>query len=1299
MPTYNRYEKWQKYVNGQPTQEFRKGDLLGEDEWYANISDCEDNALYKWEESSTDWYCVSYSSYYKIYQYKSIDRGVTWTKTGEFRQGSLREQYDVACGWELKEEWQLTSYEVSGVDEVWAYMRSWDMGDTWEETGEFKYYRWADDVNEYECDNYTSYYIAYWMESSSFEKEEDTWEDPDTLNWQRAVPQQSQRGSMKELRSRECGWILMARWIDTGDTTCNGPIKQKIYRKEISLDMGETWEWTDDYINEDVGPDGDCILSSEPLTYSITLNSPTTTVQLDTTKSSITQLWIDWGEGAGPQDYSLVSGNFKHTYLNAGTYIIKWYGIPNKIGSVLKAAGGNDNDTYSIVSWGTAIGETNESLTTEIFDDEFPPSTFYGSHTTYNLPKTVDLTSDNNLILGSLTANHSDALQYVERFICSGEITDLAGQPLPVGMFDYAENLKWSIFQGTGLTEVPARFYANTKQVLYINTFAQCTELTKIGLNCIGPDNVGIADTSITSGIDWPIINPKDSRLYLEKGEHTTNQIRYSLEEGNFYDPAVYKEKSLDEDRPGFAYSPTNEWRIDLQLSLNPMPEPCSTAVYSILALATRQNDLDSSTMYFAFESNAQYWRRASDTIYCQRTFYECIKLSDISEDPINRGINFGCANQMFASCVALRNVPSSLLNFSTSNARGVLRRSGDASAGFYLDNTYRQILNITGFHVFDGRAMFMNSGVAGEISISATDDGDSQQFYDFSNMFRSCPNITKVTWTSDFVDREVGRQLQSAQYTRFALAFCENLEEVSIQGVSYPDYMCAGDTKLTTAYIRTADAERTFWECTALTSVTGEIYLSANATFEGCTALTNIPFAVIQNCYITNATFYKCTGFNYLDPIRKFGKYPYLTFLDCLNLDVSNYNPAARYPATNETQDLFQGLRTTLAFAECKNIMNQPITFGGCVHPDYSTNDYYRTKAGRLIVGITSTQGETLLNSEEYDEVQEKAVLYGINPYLPWGYKCASNTYGGNSSQYEYGFPAQADRYPLVCIESLFDRYADGSEEVLLYENNTQVHESTNLGVLENRPRRHTNPLNTVAVGANLSEVVIDNNPSGINGGQLYNPLYYHAYNIIVTGASYRPNGTNTYNSGGLSYRKVEQFNDKIMKYYHPYLSYYQATEENNLQTRTQWLNYVTNDKVEMILDRFKADLQTRTYPWYWMNRAFFGCLRITELPDLSYWTQDLIGHLGQYMFAYCENLVTIPHLWNSMVGWSSQAIPSNIFLYIGHLSSAEKDLIKQEMLNVYGNDSDLGNTPEARAKEAAHRWGFTDYNECFPE
>jgi len=52
--------------------------------------------------------------------------------------------------------------------------------------------------------------------------------------------------------------------------------------------MGETWEWTDDYINEDVGPDGDCILSSEPLTYSVTLNNPTTTVQLDTTKSSIT---------------------------------------------------------------------------------------------------------------------------------------------------------------------------------------------------------------------------------------------------------------------------------------------------------------------------------------------------------------------------------------------------------------------------------------------------------------------------------------------------------------------------------------------------------------------------------------------------------------------------------------------------------------------------------------------------------------------------------------------------------------------------------------------------------------------------------------------------------------------------------------------------------------------------------------------------------------------------------------------------------------------------------------------------
>jgi len=29
-------------------------------------------------------------------------------------------------------------------------------------------------------------------------------------------------------------------------------------------------------------------------------------------------------------------------------------------------------------------------------------------------------------------------------------------------------------------------------------------------------------------------------------------------------------------------------------------------------------------------------------------------------------------------------------------------------------------------------------------------------------------------------------------------------------------------------------------------------------------------------------------------------------------------------------------------------------------------------------------------------------------------------------------------------------------------------------------------------------------------------------------------------------------------------------------------------------------------------------------------------------------------------MVGWSSQAIPDDIFLYIGHLSSEEKNLIR---------------------------------------
>lgn len=145
MAEYYRYEKYQKYINGVPANppEYKQGELIGTGE-YDSQADCEHDAIYRWVDNG-ETVCKEYSLYNKEKKQKSTDNGVTWTDTGEVRNGNkIIEQYSTQCGWRLQTRWEKTGRTVCdgyNLSEEYVKQESWDMGKTWQNSTpeEYKY--------------------------------------------------------------------------------------------------------------------------------------------------------------------------------------------------------------------------------------------------------------------------------------------------------------------------------------------------------------------------------------------------------------------------------------------------------------------------------------------------------------------------------------------------------------------------------------------------------------------------------------------------------------------------------------------------------------------------------------------------------------------------------------------------------------------------------------------------------------------------------------------------------------------------------------------------------------------------------------------------------------------------------------------------------------------------------------------------------------------------------------------------------------------------------------------------------
>ena len=212
---YKRYKMLQKYINGEPQEEYRQGELI-DDTVYSTLEDCNDGNqkpdepiegyIYQWVTVSGEYVCNDVNKYTKEKEQKSSNNGVTWTDTGRTRQGTLIEANSEDCGYVPPTE-----------------------------------YRWVTVSGEYECVGYNKH-----------TKEKKQQSTDGGVTWTDVVPTETRAGSVIEYNSEDCGYVpptpgdystqyLTFEVVDEGTITFTKSRSEAQLDISYSTDNGSTW--------------------------------------------------------------------------------------------------------------------------------------------------------------------------------------------------------------------------------------------------------------------------------------------------------------------------------------------------------------------------------------------------------------------------------------------------------------------------------------------------------------------------------------------------------------------------------------------------------------------------------------------------------------------------------------------------------------------------------------------------------------------------------------------------------------------------------------------------------------------------------------------------------------------------------------------------------------------------------------------------------------------------------------------------------------------------------------------------
>ena len=244
--SYYRYKRLQQYINGQPTDVYKKGERV-DDVDYSTYEACMgSSAVTRWV-SIPQTVCYDGDLWSMEKEQISYD-GTSWSDTGNSRRASVIEQSSAQC---FMNDWRVVPGEyICMMHAKWtkeAEYVSYDGGTTWTATGNIRrgetviellsadcgvIYQWIP-TGEYICQGYNKYM-----------KEKQVYSTDNGSTWTDTGNRRT--GGLIEADSPYCGYEeYIYQWVDVaGEYVCQGTTKYKKQKEQRSSDMGVSWEDT-----------------------------------------------------------------------------------------------------------------------------------------------------------------------------------------------------------------------------------------------------------------------------------------------------------------------------------------------------------------------------------------------------------------------------------------------------------------------------------------------------------------------------------------------------------------------------------------------------------------------------------------------------------------------------------------------------------------------------------------------------------------------------------------------------------------------------------------------------------------------------------------------------------------------------------------------------------------------------------------------------------------------------------------------------------------------------------------------
>ena len=244
--SYYRYTRLQQYINGQPTEVYKKGNRV-DDVDYSTYDACMGGTADTRWVSIPQTVCYDGDLYSMEKEQISYD-GISWSDTGNSRRASVIEQSSAQC---FMSDWRVVPGEfICMMHAKWtkeAEYVSYDGGQTWTATGNIRrgetviellsadcgvIYQWIP-TGEYICQGYNKYM-----------KEKQVYSTDNGSTWTDTGNRRT--GGLVEADSPYCGYEqYIYQWVDvSGEYVCQGTTKYKKQKEQRSSDNGQTWEDT-----------------------------------------------------------------------------------------------------------------------------------------------------------------------------------------------------------------------------------------------------------------------------------------------------------------------------------------------------------------------------------------------------------------------------------------------------------------------------------------------------------------------------------------------------------------------------------------------------------------------------------------------------------------------------------------------------------------------------------------------------------------------------------------------------------------------------------------------------------------------------------------------------------------------------------------------------------------------------------------------------------------------------------------------------------------------------------------------